>query len=130
MHQRPENNMIRILNLFSAQDEELDGVEWAALTEATLCAEPVYERFAAYLLHTYKIEPGSKNAGKPLDGGSVGNYLGSAINLAADRFRAVGADSSKLFFVFLDTKSTSGDAKWLRGPLLENSDLFCGSDRS
>ena len=40
-----------------------------------------------------------------LDGGTVNNYLGSIINLAADRFKAIGSDASKLFFMFLDTNS-------------------------
>ena len=39
-------NTKRIFELFSAQDDELDGADWDSVPETTLCSEEVYERMA------------------------------------------------------------------------------------
>lgn len=111
-----QKNVVRIFNLMAANDDDLmllDDSSWHALPEQILCAEAVYERFAYFLLYTY--EPDAKKADEFLDGSTAKNYLGSLINLAADKFKAVGTDATKRFFNCLDTASTSAEAKWLRG---------------
>lgn len=109
-----KTNVLRILNLFIAQDDELDG-DWDSLPEDVLCAKQFYERLAYFLLHEYKIPGGSKNAGLPLDGDTPMTYLNVAVNQAANKFRAAGTDATKGFFNCLDQKSTSQEAIWLRG---------------
>jgi hypothetical protein len=109
-----KTNVLRILNLFIAQDDELDG-DWDSLPEDVLCAKQFYERLAYFLLHEYKIPGGAKNAGLPLDGDTPMTYLNVAVNQAANKFRAAGTDATKGFFNCLDQKSTSQEAIWLRG---------------
>ena len=43
-------NTKRIFELFSAQDDELDGTDWDSVPETTLCSEEVYERMAHWLV--------------------------------------------------------------------------------
>ena len=112
---KQQANVIRIFNKFCAQDDGLKDKVWEQLGEEVLAREPVYERFPHFMLHVWVIEEGNKNAGKALDGGTPSHYLGTLINLAADRFKAIGTDAAKLFFMCLDTSSTSEQAKWLRG---------------
>jgi hypothetical protein len=100
-----KTNVLRILNLFIAQDDELDG-DWDSLPEDVLCAKQFYERLAYFLLHEYKIPGGAKNAGLPLDGDTPMTYLNVAVNQAANKFRAAGTDATKGFFNCLDQKST------------------------
>ena len=67
-----QKNVIRIFDLFADDDEELsllDQHSWHALGEEILCAAPVYERFAYFLLYTY--EPDAKKADEFLDGSTV-----------------------------------------------------------
>ena len=111
-----QKNVVRIFDLMAEQDEELSLLEehtWHTLPEQALCSPPVYERFAFFLLYTY--EPDAKKADEFLDGSTSKNYLATLVNLAADKFKAVGSDASKRFFDCLDTNSTSPSAKWLRG---------------
>mmetsp|Transcript_11867 Transcript_11867/g.25044 ORF Transcript_11867/g.25044 Transcript_11867/m.25044 type:complete len:409 (-) Transcript_11867:690-1916(-) len=112
-----QRNTLRILDMFIMQDMMLScrATSWGQLTESDLCEAGFYERFVYYLLHSYTIGEGVKNAGEYLDGGSPKNHLQIALNLAADKFKAVGEPSTKLFFTCLDTNSTSQQARWLRG---------------
>ena len=80
-----------------------------------LCARPVYERIAHFLVHVYVIPAGVKNAGLPLACQSVLNYLGSALNMAAKKFLVGGAQPwIQEFFFCLEPKSGSDSAKWLQ----------------
>ena len=71
----------------------------------------MYARFGHHLLHIYRIEV----SGKLLAGQVAVNYLSTAINLASNKFKAVGSAETRLFFLCLDEKSTSEQAKWLSG---------------
>ena len=111
-----KSNVLRILNDFVAHDEPTrsDGITvWAQLGEAMLCRCAFYERLAHWLVHTYKIPKGVKNAGMPLACDSVRNYMGTAINHAATKFKAGGDIQTREFFFCLDTKSSSEAALWL-----------------
>ena len=120
-----QKNVVRIFNLMAAVDEELsqlDALDWHTFSEEILCSQPVYERFAYFVLYDYEADgkkadeyveaDGDK---KRLDGSTAKNYLSTLINLAADKFKANGSAASKQFFNCLDSNSTSEDAKWLRG---------------
>ena len=111
-----KSNMVRIVNIFIAQDEEAlaAGKDWSALGEQMLCSQLFYQRLAHYLLNVYvfhgpKAEPG----GSHLEGRVASNYLRTIINMAAERFKANGQAETKLFFNCLDT-SSSDEAKWLK----------------
>ena len=111
-----KKNVVRIFGLFIEQDEELStgaSTSWEELSEETLCGPDVYERFGYYMLNVY--EPDQRKGEEHLDGSTVRNYLGIAVHLACDKFKAVGSDTTKRFFDCLDTNSTSEHAKWLRG---------------
>ena len=113
-----KSNVARIFELFIAQDNELrcnlrGSNTWDVLDEEVLCAHPIYERLAHFLVHVYKIPKGVKNAGFPLACDSVKNYLDTAINLAASKFKAGGSVATKEFLFCLDTKSSSDSATWL-----------------
>jgi len=108
-----QENVKSIFNAFAVHDDQLDA-DWDGLPETVLCDRRVYQRFAHYLLHTHRIANG-ENMGERLSGGTPANYLSIAINLAADKFKAVGSDATKRFFNCLDTSSTSDEIKWLRG---------------
>lgn len=110
-----KGNVARILNEFVAQDELSKDrpATWAALSEEVLCRPPFYERLSHYLVHVYEIPKGVKNAGMPLACDSVRNYLGTAINKAAGKFKAGGSIDTQQFFFCLDTKSSSDSATWL-----------------
>ena len=108
-----KGNVARIFDQFLAQDE-LDGNTFDALAEEILCARPIYERLGHFLVHVYKIPTGVKNAGYPLATDSVLNYMGTAINRAANKFKASGTTATKEFFFCLDIKSSSDSALWLR----------------
>ena len=79
-----QSNVKNIFNDFAEQDPELN-TDWDNLDEATLCARPVYERFAHFLLFVY-VTPGS-NPARPLDGDLPGldadrtEYLGKCVVL-------------------------------------------------
>jgi hypothetical protein len=108
-----KSNVARIFDLFLAQDE-VGGNTFDALAEEVLCDRPIYERLGGFLVHVYKIPPGVKNAGFPLATDSVLNYMGTAINRAANNFKASGTTATKEFFFCLDIKSSSDSALWLR----------------
>jgi len=109
-----KSNVARIFSEFVQQDDELSD-EWGLLSANVLCAAPVYERFAGFLVHTYLIPKGVKNAGFPLACQSVLNYIGSLLNRAASRFKTPGcALFISEFFFCLDLKSGSEAAKWLQ----------------
>ena len=71
---------------------------FATLPEEDKCSQPMYGRFANWLLHTYRIPNGAKNAGQHLGVDTVLKNLAIIINLAADEYKATGTDASKLFF--------------------------------
>ena len=109
-------NTKRIFELFSAQDDELDGTDWDSVPETTLCSEEVYERMAHWLVHTYVSPPGTKNAGEPIADSTLCNYMSRLINFAATKFRAKSLiPATKDFFACLDAGSQQPSAKWLRG---------------
>ena len=74
-----KKNVTRIFTEFAEQDDELQG-DWNQLSKAVVCAQPLYERWAGFLVYTYKIPQGVKNAGEPLACQSVLNYIGSLLN--------------------------------------------------
>ena len=99
-------NTKRIFELFSAQDDELDGADWDSVPETTLCSEEVYERMAHWLVHTYVSPPGTKNAGEPIADSTLCNYMSRLINFAATKFRAKTLiPATKDFFACLDAGS-------------------------
>jgi hypothetical protein len=108
--------VLKIVNAFIAQDDELEHhAHWDDLPEHVVCACAFYERLAYFLLHVYVIPGGVRNQGEPLSGDTPKNYLGIAINQAADKFKAVGSsDDSKRFFNCQDQNSTAPEAQWLR----------------
>jgi hypothetical protein len=109
-----KSNVARIFSEFVQQDDELSD-DWNLLSANTLCAAPVYERFTGFLVYTYLIPKGVKNAGLPLACQSVLNYIGSLLNRAASRFKTPGcAVFISEFFFCLDLKSGSESAKWLQ----------------
>ena len=111
---RQKANVARIFTEFQEQDTHLS-VSWELLSASVLCDRPIYERFAHFLeVHVYVIPKGVKNAGLPLGGQSVLNYLGSLIYRAATRFLAAGAPGIKEFFFCLESKSGSASTKWLQ----------------
>ena len=110
-----KQNVARILDAFLAQDTEGLASSWVLLSSSVLCARPVYERIAHFLVHVYVIPVGVKNTGLPLACQSVLNYLGSALNLAAKKFLVGGAQPwIQEFFFCLEPKSGSDSAKWLQ----------------
>ena len=115
IHQK--DNVARILEQFNKQDTGPDDawtrMLWDNLPESVLCRQPYYERLAHFLVHTYKIPKGVKNSGLPLACDSVRNYMGTAINRAASKFKAGGDIETKEFFFCLDAKSSSDSATWL-----------------
>ena len=59
---------------------------WGDLTAEELCTMDVWARFATYLHDTHK-----KDNGEYLATGTVIDYLGAALNMASDRFKATGS---------------------------------------
>ena len=101
-------SVLKIINAFIEQDEAVrDFGEWDKLPEDIVCAIPFYERLAHFLLNVYTIPTGVGNMGESLSGDTPKNYLGIAINQAADKWKAVGQDATKRFFSCQDEKSTS-----------------------
>jgi len=112
-----KGNVLRIFNDFIAADGSLDGT-WDSLPESVLCVSPVYERLAHFLVFTYKIPKGIKNAGCALSCDTVSNYIRRAINLAADKFRAASSNVKTVnFFYCLEKNSSAPAATWLQGLL-------------
>eukprot|EP00966_Prymnesium_polylepis_P024610 567855-Prymnesium_polylepis.1 len=120
VHQK--NNVAKITDHFIAQDDILKallptaprGTLWDELGEAIVCTRGFYERLSTFLVHTYTIPDGKKNAGYPLAELSVRNYLGTAINRAGNKFRAGGSTATKEFFFCLDSNSSHESALWFR----------------
>ena len=82
------------------------------MSEATLSSQAVYEAFATYLMREYK-QPGS--ADQFLTASTAVAYLRAIINRSSARFKAVGTDSSKLFFTCLESNASTAAADWLKG---------------
>jgi hypothetical protein len=116
-----KKNVVRIFDVkFRTSTPELRAEypqPWAATQEWKLCERPVYERYSHFLLFTYKIETG-ENVGAPLSCDSVVNYTSALLNLAKDKFKAIGSNATRTFFNCLDGGS-SDEAKWWHG-LKEN----------
>ena len=118
--QQQRSNVRRIFNTKFRQWGPVAGkyrVEFDVLAEAVVCAAPVYEEFATYLVNedgTGYIQTSGQYKGHTLSLGSVQDYLGCLLNLAAARFKAIGQPESRLFFTCLDSKSTTDHAHWLQ----------------
>lgn len=87
---------------------------WEELPESILCDKDIYGRLATFLTKVYKTETG-KNKGEPLGLDSALGYLGSLLNQAKVKFKAVGSDKSKLFLTCMDENSTTDAGYWLKG---------------
>lgn len=97
---------MHIFNLFADQDENLILLplkKCDALDECTLYTTKIYERCHFNVLHVY-YEP-EKRGEDWLNGSSINSYFATLVNLAADRFTAVGTDATILFFNCLDVVS-------------------------
>ena len=97
---------------------------WAELSERLVCCYSLYDDFAKYIAFEYKIEKGEYK-GNFLSAGSVLDYLGCLIQIAANKHRASGLPETRLFFTCQDLNGTTDSARWLRG--LRNNlqrDLF------
>ena len=55
-----QKNVVRIFNLMAAVDEELSQLDqahdWHTFSEEILCSQPVYERFAYFVLYDYEAD--------------------------------------------------------------------------
>ena len=87
---------------------------WSELSERQVCCFSLYDDFAKFIAFEYKIEKGEYN-GNFLSAGSVLDYLGCLIQIAANKHRASGTPETKLFFTCQDLNSTTDSARWLRG---------------
>ena len=74
------------MNEVCADESEQWGLTWEAVPEAELCTEKFFGIFAQYLLETYLIPNGCKNAGKLLDSASAIAVWSGAINQTRLRF--------------------------------------------
>ena len=112
-------NVRRIFNKFRSWQSVAGKyqVEFDALAEGVVCSKELHEEFATYLVNedgTGYVQETGQWAGLPLSLGSVEDYLGCLLNLAAQRFKATGQADTKLFFTCLDRNSTTDSARWLR----------------
>lgn len=92
-------------------------VPFDQLAESVVCSEQLYEDFSAYLVNedgTGYVQSTGQYNGHKLSLGSVEDYLGCLLNLAAARFKATGDLKTKMFFTCLDAKSTTDQARWLQ----------------
>ena len=104
-----KSNVARIFSEFVQQDDELSD-DWNLLSANTLCAAPVYERFTGFLVYTYLIPKGVKNAGLPLACQSVLNYIGSLLNRglrAGSRRRAAPCSSQSSSSAWTSSRAAS-----------------------
>lgn len=65
-----------------AEESALWRLTWEGVPEAELCTQKFWGMFGQYLLETYTIEPGHKNAGNLMDSGSVVSVWGGLIQQA------------------------------------------------
>ena len=88
---------------------------FADLPEKVVCSPEVYDKFAHWLVHTYIIEQGNKNAGEQLKVDSAIPTVSSLINQAAAKYKTSSNAESRLFFLCLDSSSSAESSKWLQG---------------
>ena len=112
-----QKNVVRIFDskfrASSPARQQAYPLAWDAMSEAQICNPKLYEDFVRYIKDEYVIE-GGRNNGEKLSVHSVMNYLGCLIQVAANRFKATGSDSSKLFFTCQDPSASTESAQWLR----------------
>ena len=78
------------------------------------CGCEIYERFAFFLVYTYKISA-NRNTGSFLAEASALNHLGAVMQLARAKFEVQGSADIKLFFTCVDPNSKSKAAMWFKG---------------
>ena len=108
-----KSNVARITDEFLRQDTELEP-PWENQLESVLCAKPYYERLGFFLVEVYRIPTGVKYSGEQLRCDSILNYMGTAIQRAAGKFKASGGPETKDFLYCLDIKSSSDSSQWLQ----------------
>ena len=89
-HQQQRKNVLRIYNSFAAQCEAFKPFpQLSDLPEEFMCSRSLYAEFAGYLLDVYIIDTGPYK-GQPLRCGSILDYMGILLNLAANTHKATG----------------------------------------
>eukprot|EP00959_Pyramimonas_sp_CCMP1952_P170317 3558579-Pyramimonas_sp.AAC.1 len=90
-HQQQRKNVLRIYNLFAAQPDCPQAfkpfTQFYELPEGLMCSRALYAEFAGFLLDVYRIDQGP-NKGQPLRCGSILDYMGIILNLAANEHKA------------------------------------------
>ena len=83
--QKGQRDAVRIFNDFLKQDEEFEGtaLTWENLGSDVLCGFEIYERFAFFLVYTYKISA-NRNTGSFLAEASALNHLGAVMQLGRE----------------------------------------------
>ena len=99
------NDSFRLHNNVSANKYDL----WENLPEVIACAMHLYNCWVDWLLNHYEADTPSGR----LSCNTVLDYFGALLTLAANRFKALGGDATKLFFTCQDEGSTE-QAKWMR----------------
>jgi len=108
-----KRNVQRVFDLFRG-DVPGGYPPWDEIDEATLCSTKIYQQFAHFLTHKYKIESG-RNDTQHYAMDTITGMLGIAIRLAYAKFApATASVATKTFFTCLDA-GTSESSKWLKG---------------
>lgn len=93
-HNAARNNVRRIYALFTQApdtgDKFKDFPNFQTLPEQLACSMELYEQFAHYMVHVYRIEQQGPTYGQPLLFSSVLDYLGILVNMAANMYKANG----------------------------------------
>ena len=115
-HEQTRSRARDLFDLFRHSTEVRFGniKSWSLQTAQTCCRQALWDDFAKFLLHEYKIEKGQRNEGRHLGVGTLLDYFGALLNQAKARFLATGDDSVKIFFTCLDKNAGTEQAKWLR----------------
>jgi len=87
---------------------------WAEQSAETLLVMGVFAGYAEFLTNEFVIQEGDRNEGCFLAVGTILDYLGAILNLAADRFKHIRDDAAKLFLTCLDKNANTEPAIWLR----------------
>lgn len=112
-----KRRVVAVWELFSKRDDVKDQLakSWEELPEELLCDGVIYEKFAAFLAHDYKIPMGNRNGGQHYASGTTIGFLQIIIRMAHAKFFSGGKPATKLFFTCLDHKSRTSAARWLHG---------------
>mmetsp|Transcript_32481 Transcript_32481/g.85251 ORF Transcript_32481/g.85251 Transcript_32481/m.85251 type:complete len:546 (-) Transcript_32481:630-2267(-) len=112
-----KSNQLRISNCFLKEIASADqllaqqwGKTWDAMAEEHLTSRDFYERFATYLVHTYRVE---KN-GKHLELGSVKGIWRGCVYQSKQRFASSAREETKKFFQCLSMDSCD-ESVWYHG---------------